>query len=360
MTVGAVSVTVEILSGRGLGFDERRRADFIATIYRGDSRRPEDVLALWDVLLELRSANEYNLLFLGTAAEGQLMPLHYQNDPGFGYLAISLQTAAEQFSPGFWRVPFYYTQPGSNEYVTSTSDDRRWHGRFVVRDDDPPTVPDKLYPHATSDVPFGSIIGSGLITIDITPNFQVALRQSNLNRVRKFSLGMRTRDNWSFDDPTQGVVRVTVYSAPSEQQSKSTPTEFMPAEVINIYYAVVLPERMRYFHVKGEAVGSHVVSQGATYKGPAGPVYTAEFGDEIDPPSGRVLAEMAEQGLTAEVDNTVSPPTFQFGVAPNFGEAGRTSTMMPGPIRVTVWDTPRGAIPAQIWEFEDIEFSYPE
>ena len=134
----------------------------------------------------------------------------------------------------------------------------------------------------------------------------------------------------------------------------------MPEEVINIYYAVAPPERVRYFHVKGEAVGSHVVSGGAAYEGPAGPVYAAEFGDEIDPPSGRVLAEMAEQGLTAEVDNTVSPPTFQFGVAPNFGEAGRTSTMMPGPIRVTVWDTPRGAIPAQIWEFEDIEFSYPE
>ena len=112
VTVGAVSVTVEILPDRGLGFDERRRADFIATIYRGDSRRPEDVLALWDVRLELRSANEYNLLFLGTAAEGQVVPLHYQNDPGFGYLAISLQTAAEQFSPGFWRVPSYYTQPG--------------------------------------------------------------------------------------------------------------------------------------------------------------------------------------------------------------------------------------------------------
>ena len=369
MTVGAVSVTVEILSGHELGFDERRHADFIATIYRGDSRRPEDVLALWDVLLELRSANEYNLLFLGPAAEGQEAWLQRVNDPGFGYLAISLQTAAEQFSPGFWRAPSYYAQPGdgSNQYVTSenippnnTPPPRRWHGRFVARGDSP-VVPDELYQHATSNVPFDRILGFGLTPIDITPNFQVALRQSNLNNVRKFSLGIRTRNNWSFDNPTQGVVRVTVYSAaPGQPPGTSKPTEFVPEEVINIYYAVAPPERMRYFHVKGEAVGSHVVSGGAAYEGPAGPVYAAEFGDEIDPPSGRVLAEMAEQGLTAEVDNTVSPPTFQFGVAPNFGEAGRTSTMMPGPIRVTVWDTPRGAIPAQIWEFEDIEFSYPE
>ena len=177
-----------------------------------------------------------------------------------------------------------------------------------------------------------------------------------MNNARKFSLGMRTRNNWSFDHPTQGVVRVTVYSAASGQPpGTSKPTEFVPEEVINIYYAVAATARVRHFHVKGEAVGSHVVSGGATYEGPAGPVYTADFGDEIDLPSGRVLAEMAEQGLTAEVDNTVSPPTFQFGVTPNFGEA-----VMPGPIRVTVWDTPRGAIPAQIWEFEDIEFSYPE
>ena len=136
-TVGAASVTVEILPGRGLGFDERRRADFIATIYRGDSRRPEDVLALWDVRLELRSANEYNLLFLGTEAEGQVVRMHYQNDPGFGYLAISLQTAAEQFSPGFWRVPSYYNSEPSGEYIsrsnTSTTGNWRWHGRFVVR-----------------------------------------------------------------------------------------------------------------------------------------------------------------------------------------------------------------------------------
>ena len=361
-TVGAASVTVEILPGRGLSFDERRRADFIATIYRGDSRRPEDVLALWDVRLELRSANEYNLLFLGTAAEGQVVRLTYQNDPGFGYLAISLQTAAEQFSPGFWRAPSYYAQPGSgsNEYVTSNDNDlRRWHGRFVVRDD-PPIVPDVLQPHE----PGGTFINDSdaETPFEIPPNFQVILRQSNTagfsGNIRNFGLGMRTRDNWSFDHPTQGVVRVTVYSAPPAQRSASKPTDFMPAEVINIYYAVVLPERMRYFHVKGEAVGSHVVSGGTAYKGPAGPVYTADFGNEIDPPSGRVLAEMAEQGLTAEVDNTVSPPTFQFGVAPNFGEAGRTSTMMPGPIRVTVWDTPRGAIPAQIWEFENIRFSY--
>ena len=369
MTVGAVSVTVEILPSHELGFDERRHADFIATIYRGDSRRPEDVLALWDVLLELRSANEYNLLFLGTAAEGQEAWLQHVNAPGFGYLAISLQSAAEQFSPGFWRAPSYYAQPGdgSNQYVTSenippnnTPPPRRWHGRFVARGDSP-IVPDELYQHATSNVPFDRILGFGLTPIDITPNFQVALRQSNLNNVRKFSLGIRTRNNWSFDNPTQGVVRVTVYSAaPGQPPGTSKPTEFVPEEVINIYYAVAPPERMRHFHVKGEAVGSHVVSGGAAYEGPAGPVYAAEFGDEIDPPSGRVLAEMAEQGLTAEVDNTVSPPTFQFGVAPNFGEAGRTSTMMPGPIRVTVWDTPRGAIPAQIWEFEDIEFSYPE
>ena len=121
MTVGVVSVTVEILPGHELGFDERRRADFIATIYRGDSRRPEDVLALWDVRLELRSANEYNLLFLGTAVEGQEAWLQRVNASGFGYLAISLQTAAEQFSPGFWRAPSYYAQPGdgSNQYVTS-------------------------------------------------------------------------------------------------------------------------------------------------------------------------------------------------------------------------------------------------
>ena len=202
MTVGAVSVTVEILPGHELGFDERRHADFIATIYRGDSRRPEDVLALWDVLLELRSANEYNLLFLGTAAEGQEAWLQRVNARGFGYLAISLQTAAEQFSPGFWRAPSYYDQPGtgSNQYVTSNNNPpRRWHGRFVARGD-APVVPDELYQHATSNVPFDRIIGFGLNITTITPNFQVALRQSNLNS------GMSANFPWECGRVTTGVL----------------------------------------------------------------------------------------------------------------------------------------------------------
>ena len=87
----------------------------------------------------------------------------------------------------------------------------------------------------------------------------------------------------------------------------------------------------------------------------AGSVFIGEPGQEIDPPPGHILEWLAGYHVTVYVDNTGSAPTFQFGRLPS---AGALSFGLPGDavFRLTVWDTPRGALPDEVWEFSSIDF----
>ena len=323
--------------------------DDLKSFFDCDRSGPKNVRFFWDVRIVVGGYREFFGAFVGEAPINGLLPPVPEGEGAF-FLPVS----GEEFSLGeliwlFGNAGLPKNIPVAEGLESSWSvhggaanqiGDRgqSWTpGRLVGADG---AVSERLTSSGETRLPLAPGVDALLdlsandIDSDATPDIFVRVSVNSQN----------------IDYPARGRFHLTLYSRPEQISLRVA-----PEAIVHFYYDIAAPGRTR---VQNPSVRTEIGPwefNTSDVPPTAGSVFMGDPGQEIDPPPGHILEWLAGYHVTVYVDNTGGRPTFQFGRLPS---AGALSFGLPGDavFRLTVWDTPRGALPDEVWEFSSIDF----
>ena len=318
----------------------------LSTFFQCASRSgPKKLRFFWDVRIVIGGGREFFGAFVGEAPINGLLPpvneiVSFLPVSGeefsigelllFGDAGLPKNVPITRGNPGSWRVNGNSIGQGSEHFTA---------GRLVGADG---AVSERLTVSGETMLP----LAPGVDAILELRNHDT--RQQTLPQVLvKVSVNSR-----NITYPARGRFHLTLYSRPEQIAGRTA-----PEAIVHFYYDVVAPGRTRNAaDVARTEIGnweSDVVSDAPVA---VGTVFSGKPGQEIDPLTGSMLEWLARYHMTVYVDNTGGTPTFQFGRLPSaaslyFGLPADAT------LRLTVWETPRGTLPDEVWEFSNVGFS---
>ena len=311
-----------------------------------DRSGPKKLRFFWDVRIVVGGYREYFGAFVGEAPiNGELPPVPEDT--------FIFPTSGEEFSLGEIML-FGNAGLPKNVPVTGGSDSswtivdgntniignrgQSWTpGRLVGADG---AVSERLTSSGETRLPLAPGVDALLdlsandINSDTTPDIFVRVSVNSQN----------------IDYPARGRFHLTLYSRPEQVSLRVA-----PEAIVHFYYDIVASGRTRGQDPSVRTEIGPWEFNLSDVPPTAGSVFIGKPGQEIDPPPGHILEWLAGYHVTVYVDNAGGAPTFQFGRLPS---AGALSFGLPGDavFRLTVWDTPRGTLPDEVWEFSAINF----
>ena len=331
-----------------LKIGERRTVAFNIPIYEravGDANGPKQLRLFWDFRVVFGHGREYFGAFVGEAPINGLLPPVPED-------TFILPASGEEFSLGELML---FGNAGLPKDVPVDGSNSSW---FVTDKNDIGAAFQKFTP--------GRLVGSdgavserltrdGTATLPLDPGVDAILELAGNNNNNNSSPNIFVKvsvNSRNITYPARGRFHLTLYSRPEQIAGRDT-----PEAIVHFYYDVVAPGRTRNAaDVARTEIGnweSDVVSDAPVA---VGTVFSGKPGQEIDPLTGPILEWLARYHVTVYVDNTGGTPTFQFGRLPSaaslyFGLPADAT------LRLTVWETPRGTLPDEVWEFSNVGFS---
>ena len=356
-------ISVFVPESNPLALGERRTLAFNIPIYEQDSTYcleknvlrsffncvrsgPKKLRFFWDVRIVVGGYREYFGAFVGEAPiNGELPPVRED--------VFILPASGEEFSLGelmlFGNAGLPKNVPvtgGSNSSWTIVDGNTN-----IIGNRGQSWTPGRLV--GADGFVSGRLTSTGMTSLPLEPGVEARLEVEAHDSDADTEPNIYVRVNVNRQNityPARGRFHLTLYSRPEQVSLRVA-----PEAIVHFYYDIVAPGRIRGQHPTVRAEIGPWEFNLSDVPPTAGTVFIGKPGQEIDPPAGHILEWLAGYHMTVYVDNAGSAPTFQFGRLPS---AGALSFGLPGDavFRLTVWDTPRGALPDAVWEFSTIDF----